>query len=134
LGNFTFTHNIYDITSLLGATIRGGWRTTLYRAVSKAELDDIAINGVRNSPGYETGKLFATSRQDAANFGRLNYKFDKQPFTIIKTSISNRYIPMLYRGEMDLMQGVSVPSNLFQKLSTPSIFNHSPLPNHPWIK
>lgn len=111
-----------------------GGSTTLYRAASQAELDDISINGIRSAPGYETGKLFATSAQDAANFGRLNFGFDKEPFTIIKTSIPNKYAPMLYRGEMDLMPGVSVPSSLFNQLSQPSIFNYTPIPNHPWIK
>ncbi len=109
-------------------------KTILYRAVSQAELDDIAIHGIRNAPGYETGKLFATSAQDAANFGRLNYGLDKQPFTIIKTSIPNKYSSMLYRGEMDLMQSVSVPKNLFNQLSKPGIFNKTPLPNHPLIR
>jgi hypothetical protein len=117
----------------VGFAAKGG-STTLYRAVFKAELDDIAINGIRNAPGYETGKLFATSAQDAANFGRLNFGLDKQPFTIIKTSIPNKYSPMLYRGEMDLMQGVSVPRSLFNQLSKPSIFNNTPLPNHSWIR
>jgi hypothetical protein len=116
-----------------GEIAKGG-RTTLYRAVSQAEVDDIAINGIRNAPGYETGKLFATSAQDAANFGRLNFSLDKQPFTIIRTSISNKYASILYRGEMDLMQSISVPNNLFNQLSKPSILNHIPLPNHPWIK
>ncbi|RQO30391.1 hypothetical protein DBR32_12540 [Taibaiella sp. KBW10] len=119
--------------SKFGAAAEGE-STTLFRAVSKSELDDIAINGIRSSPGYETGKLFATSAEDATNFGRLNFGLDKQPFTIIKTSIPNKYSSMLYRGEMDLMQGVSVPNNLFNQLSKPSIFNQTPLPNHPWIK
>jgi hypothetical protein len=107
---------------------------TLYRAVSQGELNDMRINGIRNANGYETGKLFATSPQDAANYGRLNFGFDRQPFTIIQTSIPNRYSPMLYRGEMDLMQAVSVPKSLFNQLSKPNIFNYTPLPNHPLIR
>ena len=55
----------------LGATLPVvGWAATavkksdnlidVYRAVSKAELDDIVANGLRTiSGGYETGKLFA---------------------------------------------------------------------------
>jgi hypothetical protein len=113
---------------------RASKRIPLYRAVSQAELDDIALNGIRNLPGYETGKLFAGSVQDATNFGRLNYRFDKLPFTIIKTSIPKKYGSMLYRGEMDLMQGISVPRSLFNRLSKPTHFNYTPLPNHPWIR
>lgn len=116
-----------NLTARLGST-------TLYRAVSMAELDDIAINGIRNASGYQTGKLFATTAEDAANFGKINYFFDKQPFTIIKTSIPNRYLPMLFKGEMDLMPAISVPTNLFNQLSRPNILNKIPLPNHIFFK
>lgn len=48
--------------------------TTLYRAVSSAELTDIGQNGFRMAPGsYETGKLFAISAEDAAQFGKNNF-------------------------------------------------------------
>lgn len=106
----------------------------LFRAVVDDELNDIPINGIRNTSGYATGKLFATTADDAANFGRINFSFDKKPFTIIKTSISTRYLPMLYQGEMDLMQAISVPNNLLNKLPKPTILNNSPLPNHPFLK
>jgi hypothetical protein len=68
---------------------------------------------------------FSNSAQDTANFGKLNYDFDKRLFTSIRTSISNQYTPMLYKGEIDLMQGVSVLSSLFDKLSKPaSLITH----------
>ena len=108
--------------------------TKLYRAVSKAELDDIANNGIRNASGYESGKLFATTVQDASNFGNLNYKFDKEPFTIIQTKIPNKYSSQLYKGEMDLMDVISVPNDLFNKLTTPKTLFSTPLPKHPWLK
>jgi RHS repeat-associated protein len=108
--------------------------TKLYRAVSKAELDDIAKNGIRNSPGYESGKLFATTAQDASNFGKLNYGFDKEPFSIIQTKIPNKFTSQLYKGEMDLMDAVSVPKNLFNKMAVPKTLSSTPLPRHPWIK
>lgn len=109
-------------------------RTSLFRAVSQAELDDIANFGLRNSSGYETGKLFATSAQDASNYGRLNFGFDNKPFSIIKTSISSEYKPLMYQSEMDLMKAVSVPSDLLGKMSKPTVLKSTPLPNHPWIK
>jgi len=111
-----------------------GTRTTLYRSVSQDELDDIAAFGVRNRGGYERGKLFTTSPQNAANFGRINYGLGDPPFTIIKTSISKRYSSSLYRGEMDLMPGILVPKNLFNKLSKPTPLNYSPTPIHPAIR
>ena len=45
----------------------------MYRAVSKAELDDIAQFGFRTKAGgYETGKLFAPTFKEAAQFGKNN--------------------------------------------------------------
>ena len=47
--------------------------------MSKAELDDIThFGGLRQKPdglSYE-GKLFAISIEDAAHFGRINYRLD----------------------------------------------------------
>ena len=128
---FDVALTLYSAGTYLGAKM--GSRT-LYRAVSNAELSDIASYGIRNANGYETGKLFATSVQDAANFGRLNFGLDNEPFTIISTTIPKRYSPQLYQFETDLMQGVSVPNNLFNKLSKPQVFNYTLLPKHPWIK
>jgi hypothetical protein len=51
----------------------------LFRAVSRAGLDDIAdFGGFRQSTdglSYE-GELFATSVEDAATFGRIHYRLD----------------------------------------------------------
>jgi hypothetical protein len=126
----------------LGKTFLGGLKglsgsggnISLFRAVSKAELDDLASSGFRNANGYETGKLFATSAQDASNFGQLLFKHDNIPFTIINTSLPKRFGFKLFKGEMDLMRGVSVPENLFNNLSKPSILDSAPLGNHPWLK
>ena len=51
---------------------------SLYRAVAKAELDDIAQAGFRQHPNSQSleSKLFATSPEDAARFGRDNFRFD----------------------------------------------------------
>jgi hypothetical protein len=65
--------------------------TTIYRAVSKAELDDIAAFGLRNKAGaYETGKLFAPTVKEAAQFGKNNFIFDGLPNTIIKVRVPER--------------------------------------------
>ena len=117
-----------------GSTQAVGGNTQLFRAVSDNELADIGQNGIRNANGYQTGKLFATSAEDAASFGKLNYRLDNEPFTIIQTSIPNKFAPSLYKGEMDLMEAVNVPTNLFNKLSKPNPFSSSPIPKHPWLK
>jgi len=65
-----------DITPL---NCPGSGNTMLFRATSKSELDDINSNGLRTTPGqFETGKLFATSLDDAAKFGKNNFKLVQQ--------------------------------------------------------
>ncbi|GGD34343.1 hypothetical protein [Flavobacterium orientale] len=121
---------------LKGFALNRGKSVDLFRAISGDELIDIANMGFRNKGGYETGKLFATSAEDASNFGRLFYQADNKPFFIIKTSINTKYETLLFRTEMDLMEGISVPNNLFKKLNlkNTSVIDAMPLPNHPWIK
>jgi hypothetical protein len=67
----------------------------LFRAVSKAELDDVAsFGGFRQKPdgsSYE-GKLFATRIEDKAAFGRINYRLDSAigldyPFYVLETRV-----------------------------------------------
>lgn len=65
-------------------------KLTLFRAVSPAERADIPVNGIRLGPsGYSTGKLFATSAEDAAQFGKNNFQLDGIPNTIIKVEVPN---------------------------------------------
>jgi hypothetical protein len=87
--------------------------TPLYRAVSKAEFIDIPSNGLRTIGGnsYETGKLFATTSNDAVQFGLNNYKFDQKPFTVIKVQVSNKVMKTATTFTADGMKAVSIPSN-----------------------
>ena len=66
--------------------------TSLYRAVAKAELDDIAQAGFRQHPNSLSleSKLFATSPEDAARFGRDNFRFDEVLFHIIESATSGK--------------------------------------------
>jgi hypothetical protein len=63
--------------------------------VSKAELDDIThFGGLKQKPdslSYE-GKLFAISTEDAAHFGRINYRMDitiglDNPFHVVEVNM-----------------------------------------------
>jgi len=58
-------------------------------------------------------KLFATSADDAARFGRANYGLDGKPFTLLEARVPNPIANMLYRGSADSMaiRGLD-PSNL----------------------
>ena len=55
-------------------------------------------------------------------------------FFILKTSIHTKFEAQLFRTEMDLMEGVSVPENLLKELKNTSVIDGMPIPNHPWIK
>jgi hypothetical protein len=92
----------------------------LFRAVSRAELDDIAdFGGFRQKPdrlSYE-GKLFATSTEDAAAFGRINYRLDlsigrDQPFYIVEASIPSSLVRQFESQTVDFMPAVYVPEEM----------------------
>ena len=102
--------------------------TTIYRAVSQAELEDIAAFGMRNKAGaYETGKLFAPTLEEAAQFGRNNYLFDGLPNTIMKVRVPNSVMQNAYRFGADGMNAISIPSEYLQFLKATPL-NFSPLP------
>ena len=108
--------------------ITAKWGTqTLFRAVSKAELDDIVEFGMRNRAGYETGKLFATTVEDAARYGKYNFKLDHIPNTIIKVKVPNNVMRNAYRFEADFMNAVSIDSKYLQLLKVTPL-NYTPLP------
>lgn len=101
--------------------------TTLYRAVSKAELDDIAKYGVRNKAGaYETSKLFAPSAKEASTFGRNNFAFDGIPNHIIKVKVPNSVMNQSTRFMADGMNAVAIPAENLSRLRV-SVLNFSPL-------
>ena len=101
--------------------------SNIYRAVSQPELDDIAKFGLRNKAGaYETGKLFAPTAREAAQFGKNNFMFDGHPNTIMKVQIPNSVLNNSYRFGADGMNAISIPANQLHRLrATP--LNLSPL-------
>lgn len=103
--------------------------TTLYRAVSKAELDDIARYGLRSRGGqfgYESGKLFATSLDDAATFGRNNFRFDGTPNFLLKVRAPRSAMKQAFSFGADGMNAVSIPSNQLRTLTVKPL-NFSPI-------
>jgi len=105
--------------------------TTLFRAVSKAELDDIGSNGLRTANGsYETGKLFTTTPTNASQFGKYNFKFDLESNTIIQVKVPNSVMKTTTRFTADGMPAVSIPSNQLSKIKQVTPLNQSPIPNN----
>lgn len=65
--------------------------TTLYRAVTATELDDIvATEEYRSGEGSIEGKYFSGSASDASKFARKMFRFfpDEGPYTITSTTVS----------------------------------------------
>jgi hypothetical protein len=92
----------------------------LFRAVSAAELRDIVrYGGFRQRPasGSMEAKLFATSLDDAAAFGRLLYRIDQEPFTIVEIRLPASFAAHLIRIEADSMQTVAVDGERLTEFS-----------------
>jgi RHS repeat-associated protein len=101
--------------------------TTVFRAVSQGELEDIAAHGLRNRAGvYETGKLFAPTLEEAAQFGKNNFKFDRLPNAIMKVKVPNSVMQNAYRFGADGMNAISIPAECLQFLKATPL-NYSPL-------
>ncbi|NCS36398.1 MAG: RHS repeat-associated core domain-containing protein [Microcystis aeruginosa G11-01] len=101
---------------------------TIFRAVSNAELDDIANFGFRPNPngrGYETGKLFAPTIEEAAQFGKNNYRFDSIPNTIVKVEVPNRVLKEALTFTADRMTAISIPTNQLNSLKGKAL-NYNP--------
>ena len=101
----------------------------LFRAVSKAELDDVtSFGGFRQNPhgfSYE-GKLFATRIEDTAAFGRLNYRLDAligldNPFYILEARVPSALATQFEVYTLDAMRAVYVPEDLLPPLNRDSI-------------
>jgi hypothetical protein len=117
----------------IGAGIKtltaGGKTTSLFRAVSSAELTDIGANGLRTTAGgYETSKLFSTTAENATQFGKINYAFDGVPNTIIEAKVPSSIMKTTTSFSADGMPAVAVPAQQLQNIKNVTSFTSSPLP------
>ena len=107
-----------------------GKTTSLFRAVSTAELTDIASNGLRTtSGGYETSKLFTTSAENAAQFGKLNYGFDGIPNTIIEAKVPSSIMGTSTSFSADGMPAVAIPAEQLKNIKNIIPSTSSPIGN-----
>jgi RHS repeat-associated protein len=110
-------------------SVRSQVEPTIYRAVSKAELNDITEFGFRTiEGGYETGKLFAPTFKEAAQFGKNNFMFDGIPNTVIKVEIPNSVLNSAFKFGADGMDAISIPSNQL------NLLKGTPTNNSPWLR
>lgn len=137
------TETVLDVASIVvgtkGALGVGGTgaaaskSTTLFRAASSAEVTDMGVNGIRNvSTGYETGKLFATSPADAAQFGKNNFALDGIPNTVVPVQVPNAVMKTTTTFTADGMKAVSIPVDQFKYVRPLPPLNISPKPTNPF--
>jgi hypothetical protein len=95
-----------------------GGTTTLFRAVSDAELVDVADFGFRPGPGQMETKLFATSAEDAGFFARdVLFPLDRKPLTVLETRIPNGLASRLTRITADGRPTVAVDPSLLEEFN-----------------
>jgi hypothetical protein len=93
--------------------------TSLFRAVSSAELSDIGAGGLKTvQGGYETSKLFTTTAENAAQFGKNNFAFDGIPNTIIEAKVPQSVMSTATSFTADGMPAVAVPAEQLQNIKT----------------
>lgn len=101
--------------------------TTLFRAVSTAELNSIRSTGAfSNSMGIET-KYFSTTLEGARSYAaQAAAAFGEGPFAIVQSGIRSRLITTEMRVSGGVDRGIStvtVPTELLPKLSAPRVLS-----------
>jgi hypothetical protein len=96
--------------------------------VSQTEADDLAsVNQFRAGPNSYEGKLFATTPEDAARYGRINASLPGgEPFHIVETRLPASAAGSVERLPMDGMPAVHVPEEHLHQLRPPSIWDFVP--------
>jgi hypothetical protein len=99
--------------------------TTLYRSVSKGELNDISKNGLRIKPGGYESKLFATSKEDAVKYGKDNFKLDGKPNHIIEVKIPSSVMSKTSKHTLDWKDAIEVPSSELKNINKVRELNYN---------
>ena len=108
--------------------------TTLWRAVSEAELRHVASSGMlRTTEGAMGNKWFAESASDAAAWGKKFYTFDKEAVFTMKIDVPNNIAEQMMR--VDRLDGIGAARsadgallNLINQQGTIKALNGSVLP------
>ena len=90
---------------------RGG-PVHLYRAVSDAELADVAANGFRPGEGTMETKLFAKTPQHGGGFARLLHRLSGQSSTLLRVRIPTSVARQLEYFPVDGVTAVGVPPDV----------------------
>jgi hypothetical protein len=107
--------------------------TSLYRAVTPAELRDLARRAwvFRNPPGVEV-KYFSETAEGAASYAQHTFGTGlyEGPYTIVSTEIASHLITPLMRATTDRgILTVVVPTDLLLRLTSAHPLPFTPLPH-----
>ena len=90
----------------------------LFRAVSDAELDDIAEAGFRQGPNAMETKLFATSAEDAGTYARdVLFPIDGQPLTVVQAVTPTNIVSQMDSVVTDGMPTMGLPPELMDEFN-----------------
>jgi len=107
-------------------------RIRLYRAVSLEEFEDIMKTGGRLRPklGHMEGKWFTVSPELAARWGKIFWKWQRQPYTIIEVVVRRRLLKhMHYDDKLDFIG----PAYYAEQRLLPHVRFMREMPYIPWI-
>ena len=106
----------------------------LFRAGSKAEWDDIThFDGLRQKSdglSYED-KIFATSTEDAAHFGRINYRLDStigldNPFHVVEVNVPETLMRHSTFRTLDFMPAMYIADDFLPLLNRHAMIREIP--------
>ncbi|MBM1143396.1 hypothetical protein GN155_006385 [Alcanivorax sp. ZXX171] len=90
-------------------------------------MDDINKNGLRTmAGGYETGKLFGASAEDAAKFGKNNFKLDGIENYVIRVDVPGEVMREANKFRADFMDAFFIPADRLDELNSVPM-NYSPV-------
>jgi RHS repeat-associated protein len=114
----------------------GGGYKYIYRAVTQGELDDIVASGkLRPDPsgkGYEGGKLFAPTFEEAGNFSKYLFNLGERATakarTIVKVSVPNDVLKAAWKGpDGTIGNMIAIPLEQLDNLKIVKYYNFSPI-------
>lgn len=97
--------------------------------MSDAEVADLrAVDRFRAGPNSYEGRLFATSPEDAASFGRINDSLAPggEPFHSVETRVPGSVLETFGTMPIDGMFAVHVAETQLDTLGSPSIWGSVP--------
>lgn len=119
-------------TRAITTTVAGAESTTLFRAVSPAELADLGATGVFRNPLGAEVKYFSTTAAGAASYARqtVGTGLYQGPYTIVRTGVQTNLVnsPLLRTTVDRGIPTIVVPTQTLPRLAPPVTLPATPVP------